>query len=92
MDVKITFLNVDLKENAFMSQLEGFVVKGQEHEVCKLVKSLYDLKKPPRSWCKKLTRKLLKPNFKHYELDNATFFVKNIGKTIIYLVVIQMIF
>ena len=44
MDVKITFLNGDLKENVFMSQAEDFVVKGQEHMVCKLVKSLYSLK------------------------------------------------
>ena len=29
MDVKTDFLNGDLKENAFMSQPEGFVVKGK---------------------------------------------------------------
>eukprot|EP00253_Pinus_taeda_P034051 PITA_34051 len=33
MDVKTSFLNGDLKENVFMSQLEGFVVKGHEHKV-----------------------------------------------------------
>jgi hypothetical protein len=44
MDVKATFLNGDLKENVFVSQPEGFVVKGQEHKVCKLIKSLYGLK------------------------------------------------
>jgi hypothetical protein len=44
MDVKIAFLNGDLKENAFMSRPEGFVVKGQELKVCKLIKSLDGLK------------------------------------------------
>jgi hypothetical protein len=44
MDVKTAFLNGDLKENVFMSQPKGFVVKEQEHKVCKLIKSLYGLK------------------------------------------------
>jgi lysozyme family protein len=47
MDVKTTFLNGDLKDNAFMSQREGFDVKGQEKKVCKLMKSLYGLKQAP---------------------------------------------
>ena len=47
MDVKKTFLNGDLKENVFMSQPECFVVKGQKHKVCELVKSLYGLKQAP---------------------------------------------
>jgi hypothetical protein len=47
IDVKTTLLNADLKENVFMSQPEGFVVKGQEQKVCKLIKSLYGLKQGP---------------------------------------------
>eukprot|EP00253_Pinus_taeda_P013022 PITA_13022 len=45
MDVKTAFLNGDLKENVFMSQPEGFAMKGHEHKVCKLVKSLF-MQKP----------------------------------------------
>ena len=87
MDVKTYSLNGDLKENVFMSQPEGFVVKGHEHKVCKLVKSLYGLKQAPRSWYEKLTEYLLKLNFKHYDLDDATLFVKKVGKIVVYLVV-----
>eukprot|EP00253_Pinus_taeda_P029221 PITA_29221 len=87
MDVKTAFLNGDLKENVFMSQPEGFAVKGHEHKVCKLVKSLYGLKQAPRAWYEKLTEHLLKLNFNHFDLDDATLFVKKVGKTVVYLVV-----
>ncbi|GJZ85563.1 zinc finger, CCHC-type containing protein [Tanacetum coccineum] len=39
MDVKTTFLNGDLDEEVYMKQPEGFVMPGNEHKVCKLVKS-----------------------------------------------------
>eukprot|EP00253_Pinus_taeda_P023767 PITA_23767 len=67
--------------------LERFVVKGHKHKVCKLVKSLYGLKQTPQPWYGKLTGHLLKLNFKHYDLDDATLFVKKVGKTVVYLVV-----
>ena len=44
MDVKIEVLNGDLEENMYMNQHKGFVLKGKEHKVCKLIKSLYELK------------------------------------------------
>ncbi|CAM8965253.1 unnamed protein product [Rhodiola kirilowii] len=47
MDVKTAFLNGDLEEEIYMKQPEGFVVTGQEHKVCKIVKSLYGLKQAP---------------------------------------------
>eukprot|EP00253_Pinus_taeda_P004102 PITA_04102 len=50
MDVKATFLNGDLKGNVFMSQPEGFAMKGHDHKVCKLLKSLYGLKQAPQAW------------------------------------------
>ena len=53
MDVKTTFLNGDLDEEIYTSQLEGCVVLGTEHKVYKLVKSLYGLKQPPKQWHEK---------------------------------------
>eukprot|EP00253_Pinus_taeda_P034659 PITA_34659 len=66
---------------------KGFDVKGHEHKVCKLVKSLHGLKQASRAWYEKLTEHLLKLNLKHYDLDDGTLFVKKVGKTVVYLVV-----
>jgi len=43
MDVKITFLNGELKEEIYMEQLQGFMHQRGEHLVCMLHKSLYGL-------------------------------------------------
>nr|GEY01623.1 zinc finger, CCHC-type [Tanacetum cinerariifolium] len=48
MDVKTTFLNGDLEEEVYMKQPKGFVMPGNEHKVCKLVKSMYGLKQAPK--------------------------------------------
>ena len=50
MDVKTAFLYGELKEEIYMEQPEGFVVKGQEKKVCKLIKSIYGLKQARQVW------------------------------------------
>ena len=44
MDVKTAFLNGELEEEIYMDQPDGFVAKGQEGKVRKLLKSLYGLR------------------------------------------------
>ncbi|KAJ9553006.1 hypothetical protein OSB04_017051 [Centaurea solstitialis] len=59
MDVKTAFLNGDLEEEVYMKQPEGFIMPGMEHKVCKLVKSLYRLKQPPKQWHQKFDEVVL---------------------------------
>ena len=53
MDVKTTFPHGDLDEEIYIQQPKGFTTKGNKELVCKLKKSLYDLKQSPRMWYQK---------------------------------------
>ncbi|GJU93480.1 retrovirus-related pol polyprotein from transposon TNT 1-94 [Tanacetum coccineum] len=59
MDVKKTFLNDELKEEVYVSQLEGFVDPDHPTHVYRLKKALYGLKQAPRAWCDTLSQFLL---------------------------------
>ena len=50
MDVKSSLLNGDLKGDIYMQQPLGFIYAESSSLVCKLHKSLYDLKQEPRAW------------------------------------------
>ena len=63
MDVKTTFLNGELEEEIYMDQPDGFVTKGQEGKVCKLLKSLYGLKQAPKQWHEKFNGTLISVDF-----------------------------
>ncbi|GKA11180.1 ribonuclease H-like domain-containing protein [Tanacetum coccineum] len=54
MDVKKTFLNGELREEVYVSQLESFVDQDNPHHVYRLKKALYVLKHAPRAWIKRL--------------------------------------
>ena len=55
MDVKLAYLHGVLEEEIYMEQLEGFVAKGEEDKVCKLICSLYGLKQAGRVWNRTFT-------------------------------------
>lgn len=48
MDIKTVFLNRELDKEIYMEQPVIFVIKVQEHKVCKLNRSIYDLKQSSR--------------------------------------------
>ena len=69
LDVKTTFLHGDLEETIYMAQPEGFVEAGKEDLVCKLKKSLYELKQSLRQWYKRFDSFMLQIGYKRGEYD-----------------------
>ena len=74
MGVKTAFLNGDLEEEIYMDQPEGFTMSGNEHKVCKLLKSLYGLKQALRQWHEKFDQCLLSNGFKTNESDKCIYY------------------
>ncbi|GKC82739.1 zinc finger, CCHC-type containing protein [Tanacetum coccineum] len=84
MDVKTTFLNGDLDEEVYMKQPEGFVMPGNEHKACKLVKSLYGLKQAPKQWHQKFDEVVLFSGFHLNQSDKCVYSkFDNSGKGVI---------
>nr|GEZ37564.1 hypothetical protein [Tanacetum cinerariifolium] len=50
MDVKTAFLNGNLRDEVYVSQIDGFVDPDNPNHVYKLKKALYGLKQAPRAW------------------------------------------
>ena len=69
LDVATAFLNCELDEETFMKQPEGFAVKGQEHLVRGLNRSIYSLKQSPCCWNSLLDSHLNKMGFTQTNSD-----------------------
>ncbi|GJY53705.1 retrovirus-related pol polyprotein from transposon TNT 1-94 [Tanacetum coccineum] len=73
MDIKMAFLNGELKEEVYVSQLEGFVDQDNPSHVYKLKKALYGLKQAPRAWYDMLSSFLLSQHFSKGAVDPTLF-------------------
>ncbi|GKF45747.1 retrovirus-related pol polyprotein from transposon TNT 1-94 [Tanacetum coccineum] len=73
MDIKTAFLNGELKEEVYVSQLEGFVDQDNPSHVYKLKKSLYGLKQAPRAWYDMLSSFLILQHFSKGAVDSTLF-------------------
>ncbi|GJX47079.1 retrovirus-related pol polyprotein from transposon TNT 1-94 [Tanacetum coccineum] len=82
MDVKNAFLNGILREEVYLSQLDGFVDQDNPNHVYKLKKDLYGLKQAPRAWYDLLSSFLLSEQFSKGTVD-PTLFTRKEGKDIL---------
>ncbi|GJW44803.1 retrovirus-related pol polyprotein from transposon TNT 1-94 [Tanacetum coccineum] len=82
MDVKMAFLNGELKEEVYISQLEGFVDQDNPSHVYKLKKALYGLKQAPRAWYDMLLSFLISQQFSKGVVD-PTLFTRQAGNDLL---------
>ncbi|GJX68110.1 retrovirus-related pol polyprotein from transposon TNT 1-94 [Tanacetum coccineum] len=88
IDVKTAFLNGILKEEAYVSQPEGFVNQDHPNQVFRLKKALYGLKQAPRAWYDLLSKFLLSQKFVKGVVD-PTLFTQKEGNELILVAKIQ---
>jgi hypothetical protein len=63
MDVKLAFLNGDLKDEVYVHQPPRFAIPGKEGKVLRLRKALYGLRQALRAWNAKLDSTLKRMGF-----------------------------
>ncbi|RVX22750.1 Retrovirus-related Pol polyprotein from transposon TNT 1-94 [Vitis vinifera] len=78
MDVKNAFLHGDLKECIYMKPPPGLFFLPTSH-VCKLRRSLYELKQASRAWFDKFRTTLLQFSFSSKLISLSPFIRKNLG-------------
>ncbi|GJW05368.1 retrovirus-related pol polyprotein from transposon TNT 1-94 [Tanacetum coccineum] len=83
IDVKTAFLNGVLREEVYVSQLEGFVDQDHPNHVYRLKKALYGLKQAPQAWYNLLSKFLLTQKFLKKGAVNPTLFTRKEGKDIL---------
>ena len=68
-----------------MEQPEGFIIKGKEHLVCRLKKSLYGLKQASRQWYKKFDSFMIEHGYDRPASNHCVFVKKFSDREVIIL-------
>nr|GFC82248.1 hypothetical protein [Tanacetum cinerariifolium] len=77
MDVKIAFLNGNLRKEVYVSQSDGFVDQDNPNHVYKLKKAFYGLKQASRTWYDMLSSFLISQDFSKGSVDPTLFIRRN---------------
>ncbi|CAM6106257.1 unnamed protein product [Calypogeia fissa] len=89
MDVVTAFLNGLLQEEIYMYQPAPFIKAGQEHLVCRLLRSIYGLKQSPRTWYAEIDNFLRSIGCTRSELDANLYYKVEDGLMVIILIFVD---
>jgi len=78
MDVKNVFLHGNLQEEMYMEQPPNYVDQTHPNLVCRLKKTLYDLKQAPRAWLDKIGQYLIISGFQTSNADFSLYVKRHI--------------
>nr|GFB15943.1 hypothetical protein [Tanacetum cinerariifolium] len=73
MDVKRAFLNGPLKEEVYVTQLDGFIDPDHPEKVYRLRKPLCGLKQAPRAWYDELSKFLISKGLQIHQSPHGIF-------------------
>ncbi len=85
LDVNMTFLNDNLKEEVYIWQPHGFLEPWKENMVCKLNKMFYRLNQPSKAWYMKIDEHLLTKGLRRIKSDHNLYFMKNEDSMILFM-------
>jgi len=74
VDVKSAYLYAKLEEEVYMKPPTGYLKKGQEGKVCKLLKCLYGLVQAGCGWQKELRGTIEEIGYTKSSVDHSIFF------------------
>ncbi|KAJ2973122.1 hypothetical protein NUW54_g12124 [Trametes sanguinea] len=77
LDVRNAYLYGKLEEEIYMEQPEGFVAKGQERKVLRLLRALYGLKQAGLAWWRTLNESMKELGFKRLVSDAGLFIFRD---------------
>ncbi|CAM8934961.1 unnamed protein product [Rhodiola kirilowii] len=84
MDVKTTFLHVDLNETIYMTQPKGYIDRNLPNHCCLLNRSIYGLKQSPRQWNKKFNYCMMSLGFARSNYDTCLYLRRLKHETVSY--------
>ena len=77
LDVQNAFLHGTLDETVYMFQPPGFVDQSKPDHVCRLNRSIYDLKQAPRAWNARFVNFITNQGFSQSKSDPSLFVYRN---------------